>query len=334
MSTTDEGTGFGTGHGTEPAGEHERLGPTAIVVGVDGSPGGRAALEWAARAAAVRGLELLVLHALNMPLITVPFGYPVRMTPTAETAGRAAHLVQAAVSGLAEAHPGLVVRSQLSSSDPAHALIAAGRTAAMVVVGSRGLGGLGSVFLGSVSIRVGAHAHCPVVVVPGAADEHEDRPGRRPEHGRVVVGVDGSRDSDVALRFALDHAARTGAEVVALHAWLISAPIDTRGLADASYVVEHRFAAESAYKHVLTMVEAARTEATADVAARAVAVEDHPAHALLTEGAGADLIVVGSRGRGGFAGLLLGSVSQTVLHHAEVPVAVVRHRRTEDSVAD
>ncbi|MDA2804817.1 universal stress protein [Nocardiopsis suaedae] len=315
-------TSDGGGSGADPAAE---AGRGDVVVGIDGSAPGQAALEWAAREAEERGTGLLILHALNMPLVSVPFGHPVRLTPTPETAERAGRLLDQASAHLRRRHPELKARTQVSSADAVHALLAAARTAAVVAVGSRGLGGLGSVFLGSVSIRVSAHAPCPVAVVPGPkeGDGAERTAGRR---GRVVVGVDGSRDADAALRFALEEAARGGGEVLALHAWQISAPIDAGALSDPSYVVEHRFAAHIAEKHVQAMVEEARTDTTADVPARAVAVEDNPVHALIRAGSGADLLVVGSRGRGGFTGLLLGSVSQGVLHHADVPVVLVRNR--------
>ncbi|GAA4912844.1 universal stress protein [Streptomonospora salina] len=300
-----------------------------VVVGMDGSAASRTALDWAARAAADRALPLTVLHALSMPLVAVPFGHAVRITPPPETADHATRLLEGAVDRVGRIHPGLDVRTEVSSLSSAHALLAAARRAAMVVVGSRGLGGVASAFLGAVGVRVSAHAPCPVAVVPEPReDAGGEREGEWRRRGRVVVGMDGSAGSDGALRFALDHASRTGAELVAVHAWLISAPIDAAALTDPSYVAEHRRAADRAETHVRTTVEQARTPETADVPVRSAVVEDHPAHALLTEGAGAALIVVGSRGRGGFAGLLLGSVSQAVLHHAPAPVVVTRPRES------
>ncbi|MFD0800232.1 universal stress protein, partial [Streptomonospora algeriensis] len=314
-------------HGTETVGEAaaERPGPAGVVVGVDGSPVSRAALEWAARAAAHRALPLVVLHALSMPVVSVPLGRTMRMTPTPETAEHATRLLEDAVAHVSRTRPGIEVRTRVSSLDPAHALLAAARGAAMVVVGSRGLGGVASAFPGAVSVRVSAHAPCPVAVVPGpgeAADEEEDL--TRPNPGRVVVGLDGSAGSDAALRFALDEASRTGAELVAVYAWTVPPPIDATAFTASSSAADREYAAARADKHVRALVEEARSADAAAVPIRVSVVEDHPAHALLTEGAGADLIVVGSRGRGGFAGLLLGSVSQAVLHHAPAPVVVAR----------
>ncbi|WP_150242655.1 universal stress protein [Nocardiopsis quinghaiensis] len=308
----------------------ERNDTTGIVVGVDGSPASRSALEWAARAAADRGLELLVLHALSMPVIGAPLGHTLRMPPSQELTDWSAHLLREAVDHATRAHPGLEVRTRVSMVDPAHALLTASRTAAMVVMGSRGLGGVASAFLGSVSIRVSAHAPCSVVVVPApgeaaAGGERRERESR----GRVVVGLDGSHDAETALRFAFDEAARTGAELVAVHAWTVSVPLDVTAFAAAAYAADREDLAVHADRYVRAVVEETRGERAEDVPVRFAVVEDQAAHALLSQGEDADLIVVGSRGRGGFTGLLLGSVGQSVLHHARVPVAVVRPRTEE-----
>ncbi|GAB2484139.1 universal stress protein [Nocardiopsis aegyptia] len=298
---------------------------TGIVVGVDGSPASRAALEWAAREAADRGLELLVLHALSMPVVGVPLGHPFRMAPSQDLTDWSTRLLQDAVDHVTGSHPGLEVRTRVSMLDAAHALLQASRTAEMVVVGSRGLGGVASAFLGSVSIRVTAHAPCSVVVVPAPEEPASTAEGR--DHGsasRVVVGLDGSRDAEAALRFAFEEAARTRSDLVAVHAWTVSVPLDPTGFAAASHAAERESLAAHADGYVRAAVEETRREHAEDVPVSVVVVEDQAAHALLSTGADAGLIVVGSRGRGGFAGLLLGSVSQSVLHHARVPVAVVR----------
>ncbi|WP_047869260.1 universal stress protein [Nocardiopsis sp. RV163] len=304
-----------------------RGGTEGIVVGVDGSPGSRAALDWAARAAADRGLELLVLHALGMPVVSAPLGFTGRVPPTPELADRAERLLREAVDHVARIRPGLGLRTEVSRLDPTRALLAASRSAEMAVVGSRGLGGAASVFLGSVSIRVSAHAACSVAVVPGPDEAvGGGEPLVRGERGRVVVGLDGSAGGQAALRFALDEAARTGAELVAVHAWEIPTPVDVTALDPASHTEVREYLVSRADEHVRALVDEARTGRTGDVRVRVDVVQDQAAHALLVKGGKADLIVVGSRGRGGFAGLLLGSVSQTVLHHARVPVVVARSR--------
>ncbi|WP_017596496.1 universal stress protein [Nocardiopsis potens] len=289
-----------------------------VVVGVDGSPGSRTALDWAAAAAERRGARLVVVNALDMPMVALPFSSPVRMNPMAEVTDRASGVLTTALGRVAETAPGLKARTEVSLTDPASALLDASEEAELVVVGSRGLGGVGSLFLGSVSTRVTSHASCPVAVVPP-----ESGAARTP--GRVVVGVDGSEPADAALRFALDEAARTGAELTVVHAWQPPVPYDTGTFAVGVGFDREAFALR-AREAVQTSVDKLRTPADADVRVRVSVVEDQPAHALLTAGRDADLVVVGGRGRGGFRGLLLGSVGQSVLHHAEVPVAVVRDR--------
>ncbi|GAA1071741.1 universal stress protein [Nocardiopsis composta] len=289
-----------------------------IVVGVDGSLESRTALDWASAAAERRGARLVVVNALDMPLIAMPFSAPVRMNPMPEVADRASGLLTTAVGRVAETQPGLKVRSEVSLTDPASALLEASEEAELVVVGSHGLGGVGSLFLGSVSIRVSARASCPVAVVP---------PESRVERtsGRIVVGVDGSELSDAALRFALDEAARTGSELTVVHAWHPPVPYYTDTFIASVDFDRDTFLLRTR-EAVQASVDKARTEAGADVPVHVSLVEDQPAHALLTAGEDADMIAVGSRGRGGFRGLLLGSVSQSLLHHTEVPVVVVRDR--------
>ncbi|WP_017591518.1 universal stress protein [Nocardiopsis potens] len=303
----------GDGSGTE---RNDRI--SGVVVGVDGSEGGRDALAWAARLAERSGLELTVLVAVSMPLISVPFGRPVRLTPTPEVADRASTLLGDETEAVARAHPRLRVNTVVSAQEPAPALIAASDRADLVVVGSRGLSGVKAAFLGSVSLRTAAHAACPVAVVPpGHGRDHREK-------GRIVVGLDGSEQSVGALRFAMAEAARLGAAVTAVRAWRLVPRLDPMPSDGAAVAEAHNAMSQKVSEDMRRTVEEARTGETADVDVEVETVEGQPAHTLITAGGGADMLVVGSRGRGGFAGLLLGSVSQTVLHHSEVPVVVVR----------
>ncbi|GAA3747028.1 universal stress protein [Salinactinospora qingdaonensis] len=318
MNGTDSVRGGG------PAEERDHT--NQIVVGIDGSPSSRAALDCAARQAAGRGLGLLLLHAPSMPVFAAPFGHPVPATPSPDVVDRAERLLRQAVDHVARTHTDLSVQTSVSSLGPEPALLAAARTASIVVVGARGMGGFTSALLGSVSIRLSAHAACPVAVVPEPAPEADSGDRTPVRRGCVVVGLDGSYGSEEALRYAFEEAARTGAELVAVHAWRVPAPLDTTAFTAYVAAVDHEYLVMRADKYVRELVEEVRSEDTAKVSVRITVVEDQPAHALLAEAAGADLVVVGSRGRGGFTGLLLGSVSQTVLHHAPVPVVVVRDR--------
>jgi nucleotide-binding universal stress UspA family protein len=215
----------------------------------------------------------------------------------------AAVLEKAVANALGAADAARVVRSVRQGS-PARVLIDAGRGADLLVVGSRGHGRLAGLLLGSVGSHVIAHAPCPVVVVHGS----------RAATGRVVVGVDGSPESAQALRWAAEQARRTGSELRAVIAWHVPAAY---GITDRG---EPDWAAHSAHT-LATTVAGALGE---DEAARVVqdVVEAPPTTALLSAAESADLVVVGRRGRGGFAGLRLGSVSRQVATHAPCPVVV------------
>ncbi|GAA3721927.1 nucleotide-binding universal stress UspA family protein [Spinactinospora alkalitolerans] len=298
----------------------EPRGPREIVAGVDGSGPAWAALEWAAAAAAGRGAALRIVYALSMPLVREPFGKAIRMAPTPEVAERGGAFLAAAAERVGRAHPRLPVQTQVSAREPAPALLAAAEHAELAVVGSRGLGGLGSTFFGSVSLRVAAHAACPVVVIPP-----EKKGGARGDRRDVVVGVDGSPASAAALRCALREAARIGADLVAVH--VLRAPEPPGPLApdaDAESDRDRRTNAERVEGYVHDFVARERPPGSGGVDVRVAVMEGHAAQALLEQSEGAALLVVGSRGHGGFLGLLLGSVSRAVLHHSAVPVMVVR----------
>ncbi|MFC7615699.1 universal stress protein [Actinokineospora soli] len=180
------------------------------------------------------------------------------------------------------------VTGDMPESAPVPALLR--QDACLVVLGSRGLGGFGGLLLGSTAVQVAAHARCPVVVVRGERS------------GDVVVGVDGSAHSVEAIAFAFGEAQRLGAGVVAV----------TAG------------SQEDEAARALAESVAGWAERYPDVPVRRSVVRGHAARALVDAAADAALLVVGSRGAGGFRGMLLGSVSQGVLHHATCPVAIVR----------
>jgi nucleotide-binding universal stress UspA family protein len=205
------------------------------------------------------------------------------------------------------------VTSELTVGDPGSILLEDSRHATLVVVGSRGLGSLHSLLLGSVSARLVAHAKVPVVVVrPPAPDG--DRVG-------VVVGVDGSPGSAAAVEFAFDEAAARGAALTAVYAWGVP-PMGNLGPTTARHYdpVEARQEAD----RVLAEALAGWPEKYPDVRVIRRAVHSlNPLRTLIEESAYAELIVVGPRCHTGLAGLLLGSVSYGLVRHTRVPVAVV-----------
>lgn len=285
-----------------------------IIVGLDGSAGADAALTWAAEAAHRRGVRLRLVHATEL---TASAGRTADRALPVETVGDMSwSVLTMALVDLEDAD--LAVETHLGSGYPTTVLLQQAQGAQMVVLGSRGHGAFVSLLLGSTSLQVAMHAPCPVVVVrPGAApDASEAR-----SVGQIVVGVDGSELSDAAVRFAFEEADSRGVGLTGVHAWL-TPPVDL----DATGA-EPWQAAEQEERALLSARLARWSDKYPDVAVRQHVVRADPVSALVAESAGALLTVVGSRGAGGFTGLLLGSVSHAVLHHAGSPVAVVRTTR-------
>ncbi|GAB3483963.1 universal stress protein [Nocardiopsis coralliicola] len=289
------------------------------VVGVDGSDSSRYALEWSANQAAGIGLGLRIVTAVWPPDHGGVFGEG--RSPDGESPReRDAHALLAyARDWVHRIFPELAVETRAVDARPSQALIdAAGEEGtAIVVVGSRGMGGLASAFVGSVGVELAAKSPVPTVVLP---KEHESAEGTR---GRIIVGVDGSEAGGRALGFAFRQAERTGAELVGVCAWQPMAafaasigPVPPEAFDDEVIEAAARRTAEAAL--------ADPRAAHPDVHVQLKTVRAHPVVGLLEEATAADLLVVGSRGRGGFTGLLLGSVSQAILHGAHGPVVVVR----------
>jgi nucleotide-binding universal stress UspA family protein len=274
-----------------------------VVVGVDGSEASLAAVDLAVRMAAERHRSLRVVHAFAWSALELPPGGRLlrEAEGTADRAAAYAHTVD----------PALTVTSEVITGGPAEVLIQQSREAAMVVLGHRGLGGFSSLLLGSVAAQVTAHASSPVVVARG-----EPR-----GDGPVVVGVDGSPTSAAAIGFAADEAAWRKTNLIAVHAW--AQPVST-GPGDMLPLVydPDLLAAEEA--RVLAESVAGLGATHPDVHVERQLVESPAATVLIEHSRRAQLVVAGSRGHGGFTGLLLGSVSHALLHHADCPVAVVR----------
>ena len=280
--------------------------PGAVVVGFNGREHSRSALLWAGAEAARRSAPLLVLYAANYSGMTIEPGPGLHhRDPGALEA--AEEVTAGGVAEVLEAHPGLVVAGATEVTSPARALIEASAVAALVVLGNRGHGRLLGALLGSVAFNVAARAPCPVIVVK------DESAGRRPgPDNPVVVGTDGSPEAEVAVSFAADHASAASAplEVVTGTGGHQVKDVDERQLRASA----HRIA------------EAAVARAGAAYAGLSITthVEDSTAEVMLVErSADAGLVVVGTRGRGAFEGMLLGSVSHAVIHGAACAVAVI-----------
>ncbi|NMH97784.1 universal stress protein [Pseudonocardia acidicola] len=290
-----------------------------VLVGVDGSEPALRAVRWAALEARRLQVPLRVVTASGdrgiRHLTRLDLGPDYR-----EAVLEVARAQVAAATDVArKAAPGVEVTSDVLAADPVPALLEESRQARLVVLGNRGLGGFSGLLAGSVTVAVTAHATCPVVVVRGA----EQDPGVA-ENGPVVVGVDGSPLSDAALAFAFADAEAHGSALVAVHAWQdmvvdpnVGAYLDWEAIERE----ENRLLAEQ-----LAGVAQKYPDVPVD---RVVVVRESPARLLVELSAGARLVVVGARGRGGFTGLLLGSTSQALVHHAQCPVAVVRPDQPE-----
>lgn len=293
----------------------QRGGP-AVVAGVDGSTSSLEAVRWAAREAGRRRAPLRLVAAVGWVTTPHQYGDPrtgpdVRDVLLRQARADLAEAAQAA----ADAAPGPEPEREVLDGFAVPCLADESRTAQLVAIGDRGLGGVAGLLVGSVAVGLVAHAGCPVVVVRGRSDA---------TGGPVVVGVDGTPVSEAALAFAFEAAAVRRAPLLAVHAWreLFVDPVTLPSLDwDA---VEQEEQAELAERL------AGWQEKHPDVEVQRLVVRDRPARVLVEESAHAQLVVVGSHGRGGVAGLLLGSVGHAVLHRASCPVVIVR----PDSGAD
>jgi nucleotide-binding universal stress UspA family protein len=313
----------GTGSGPVDPGGPER---PRIVVGVDGSPGARAALAWALTAAARRRADVEVVAAFAVDLYWIdayllePEALGAVQTDTEKRARALVAEVRddpavAGVPGSAE----IVVDVVAVAGGAAENLVQRGESADLLVVGSRGRGGVRSTLLGSVALHVSAHAGCPVVVV------HTPPP---PSSGTVVVGLDDSDHARAALLTAVQEAGRSGARVDAVLAY--EAPSYWSDLAPVMGP-----AAGETREQALKRGEAIVSDVLGPGlcgAVRVVAVEGPPGEALVRQAAEAALLVVGSRSRSRLRGMVLGSVALHCVVHAACPVMVV-HRRPTARVA-
>ena len=280
----------------------------AILVGVDGSPSSVAAVEWAARSAALHNLPLGLIHVLapqvvmTFPETPMPPGYTEWQREQSER-----HLREA-VTRAGELAPEQSIEAQTIVGSTVPTLVDMSREAVRLVVGSRGHGRLRRSLLGSVSSSLVRHAHCPVAVIHETHPHSADAP--------VVVGIDGSPVSEAATGLAFEEASLRGVELVAVYAWHDTGMLDFPGIDMAAMASDGELA--------LAERLAGWHERYPDVTVRRVVVGDRPADQLVERSQEAQLVVVGSHGRGGFTGMLLGSVSLAVVQSAHSPVLVVR----------
>lgn len=269
-----------------------------VIVGVDGSKSARSAVRFGAEEARLRGCDLRLLHAFSWPLFYPPVG--AEFDPHDRGLRfRMLNMLAETARDVQRDHPHLTVATRLIDGSPSGVLVTASRDAELVVVGHRGLGGFVGLLAGSVGTQLAGHAQCPVAVV---------RDGLAPADAPIVVGVDGSADARSAVEAAFGQAQRRGVELLIVHN---QSPHTSHADPDAETSVR---GIPERYDDVKFKVE------TATGNAAATALMD------TARDAEAGLIIVGSRGVGGFRGLVMGSTSRNLIEHAPCPVMVVPRR--------
>jgi nucleotide-binding universal stress UspA family protein len=284
-----------------------------IIAGVDGSPASNAAVCWAARDAVIRHVPLTLVHVVNpgaSPWSQAPLldGFAVWQ----ENEGRRVLADALKIArDTATVKSGIPIESELIFSATVPTLVDLSKEAELMVVGTYGRGALARGLLGSVSSGLVRHAQCPVAVI---RDEEPRMP--HPAQAPVLVGIDGSPASELATAIAFDEASRRHVGLIALHAWSDREIFELPGLDwSAVKAEEERLLAEGL---------AGWQERYPDVTVHRLLVCDRPARVLVETSETAQLVVVGSHGRGGFTGMLLGSVSNAVVQSIRMPVIVAR----------
>jgi nucleotide-binding universal stress UspA family protein len=277
-----------------------------VVVGYNGTSHARAALVWAAGEAHRRGVRLLVVYAANYPGMTLEPG-PGLLDPSPGALDAAEEVTARGVTEALATRPGLRVTGTTEVTSPTRTLILAAEEAGLLVIGTRGHGRVLGPLLGSVAFTVAARAPCPVIVVRTDTDPRQVEAVRD-----VVVGTDGSPCAEGAVRFAADQAAATSSPLRI---------VTCTGEQKPSEVSPDRLRASAQLIADTARQAVHRTHPQLTVT---TVVEDGPAErAIVDASATAALVVVGTRGRGAFLGMLLGSVSHAVIHGARCPVAVI-----------
>lgn len=307
-------------------------GTAPVVVGVDGSAESWRAIHLAAWEAGARRLPLVLAHGYPADPYTWYGWAPLYAGPAIDSRAAASEMVEETANEVRRSYPDLAVGTRLQVGTGAHALIESSRHATMVVVGSRGRGGFAGLSIGSTAAQTAAHATSPVLVVrpseeqAGEAGETIDTTPPPLSTRPVLVGVDGSSTSEDAIGFAFEEAKLRNVPVIALYVWwllpthMFGPDLPTPDGLDAAREEAHR---------LLTGIMSGWTDKYPDVSVQLRAVQGmNPSHELVEASREAGLVVVGSRGRGGFTGLLLGSVGRDLTGHAHCPVAVVHPRRT------
>lgn len=283
------------------------------MAGVDGSDSALEAARWAADEAVRKRVPLRLVSCVHVPVTSTYVGdVGLGFGLTEDLRAESERLLEQVRAALVARQPDLNVATAELFGPPIPALVEESNAARLMVVGSRGLGGFRGMLVGSTAVALASRGHCPVAVIRG-----DGRGG-----GPVVVGVDGSPTSDAAVELAFEEASLRGAELVAVHTWL-------EHTSDAAHLaaMESRIGGDAVSTRGMQELAERLTpwaEKYPDVTVVRRVVSGRPIVNLLAAAADAQLLLVGSRGRGTFAGVVLGSTSQALVYHAPCPLIVAR----------
>jgi nucleotide-binding universal stress UspA family protein len=299
--------------------------PGPVVAGVDYSTASGAAMAYAAQEARRRGLGLFLVHGF---LSTAPDeGDQISIDDDQALVVAAEERLAETTAAVRLEYPDLRISTKVRAGSGGATLVRESESDSLVVVGARGHGGFPGLLLGSVATQVSTHARCPVVVVRPALPPAPGGSGSNP----IVVGIDSSTQSTEVLSLAFDEAAGRGVGLLAVHIWSVGEMSELNvGTVWSHNPATARIQLQASAERVLIDALAGWEQKHPDVVVRRSTVHGDDPAATLLEIAGevsSDLIVVGARGRGGFAGKALGSVSQTIVAHAPTSVAVVHPHR-------
>ncbi|NUR72549.1 MAG: universal stress protein [Hamadaea sp.] len=282
-----------------------------VVAGVDGSPESLTAVEVAAREAALRGVPLRIVHGFIWPQMrNVPLGPSALGPQEGGLENQARQIVADGVAAARAAAPDTDVTGEVITGSAAQALIRASGGASLLVVGDRGLGAFAGLLAGSVSIHVAAHSACPVLVVRGQTDPVAP----------VLLAADGSPAGDAAVGFAFEAAELRKVPLWVLHAWWN--PTAEASTEMQPLIFDESVARENEERIIANALAGWRPKFPG-VDVRTQIVHGRVRRTIVEATEQAQLAVLGSRGFGGFKGMLLGSVSQAALYHSSCPVVIV-----------
>jgi len=288
--------------------------PKCIVIGVDGSPGSRNAVNWGLDRAARRHAPVRLIRAFDPSMRDFRVGSSSEIGVLGDAFEHVRHQLDATYEAARIVHPELRIVPEMIDDSASSALIEASRDADTVVIGAHGAAGFSNLVAGYTTMNVASHAHSTVVALP--SHETQDRTGTG-----IVVGVDGSEISETAIAFAFREASETGEGLTAVHAW--TDPLTPSALGTAIPALYNPETYTRDQEILLAESLAGWAEKYPDVNVTRRVIHEQPVQALAKAAHHARLLVVGCRGQGRLRAMLLGSVSHGVLHLADCPVAVV-----------